>query len=540
MTARAQKGRAGSAAAAPARRGRDRRACVLPAPAGARYADGRPTVAVVGAGIAGLAAATALAERGVAVTLYEREPHVGGRVGGWPTRLRDGSTVTMSRGFHAFFRQYYNLRGLLRRTDPALARLTALPDYPLLHADGLRDSFRHVPRTPPWSALGFIALSRSFRLRDLRAMDPLAALPLLDVRVPEVYHRLDGVSADAFLDAVGFPQRARHLAFEVFSRSFFADPRELSAAEMALMFHIYFLGSAEGLLFDVPGSPFPNALWEPLVRYLRGHDAEVRTDTPVEHVSPARGGGHEVACSRDERWYDAVVLALDTGGLRSLVARSDRLGDAAWRERVARLRTAPPFLVSRLWLDRPVAPDRPGFLGTSGFGGLDNISVLDRWEDEAARWAARTGGSVVELHAYAVAPGVPRETEQKRLVEQLHRVYPETRTATVVDVRHEWREDCPLFPVGGYADRPTVRTPDPSLVVAGDLVRTDLPVALMERAATTGFQAANALLERWGVRGQTLWTVPDRGRGPLLRGLAGWQSRRGGTAEGTPSERYAQ
>jgi isorenieratene synthase len=172
-----------------------------------------------------------------------------------------------------------------------------------------------------------------------------------------------------------------------------------------------------------------------------------------------------------------------------------------------------------------VAPGRPGFLGTSGFGPLDNVSVLERWEDEAARWSARTGGSVVELHAYAVEPRESREVVRASLLDQLRRVYPETRGAAVVDARHEWHDDCPLFPVGGFTGRPTVRTPDPGLVVAGDLVRTDLPVALMERAATTGFLAADALLERWGVRGQTLWTVPARGRGAVLRGLAGRAAR---------------
>ncbi|MGW7618563.1 FAD-dependent oxidoreductase [Streptomyces antimycoticus] len=506
-----------------ARRGRDRRARTLPARPGVPRVRGTPpSVAVVGAGIAGLAAATGLAERGVAVTLYEKRPYLGGRVGGWPTALRDGTTVTMSRGFHAFFRQYYNLRGLLRRTDPGLERLTGLPDYPLRGAGGLHDSFRHVPRTPPFSALGFVALSPSFRLADLRAIDPVAALPLLDVRVPEVYERLDGTSAHDFLDAVRFPESARHLAFEVFSRSFFADPRELSAAEMALTFHIYFLGSAEGLLFDVPRAPFPAALWDPLAGYLTRHHAEVRTGTAVEHIAPVPDGGFVVASDRDERRHDGVVLALDTAGLRSLVARCPQLGDAPWRRRIGRLRTAPPFLVSRLWLDRPVAPDRPGFLGTSGFGTLDNISVLERYEDEAARWNARTGGSVVELHAYAVPPDAPRDVEHKRLLDQLHRVYPETSTATVLDARHEWHDDCPLFPAGGYRDRPAVRTPHPRLVVAGDVVRTGLPVALMERAATSGFLAANALLERWGVRGQTLWTVPHRGRGALLRALATW------------------
>jgi isorenieratene synthase len=504
-----------------ARRGRDRRARLLPPPPGTARIDGtRPSTAVVGGGIAGLAAATALAERGVRVTLYESMPYLGGRVGGWPADLNDGTTVTMSRGFHAFFRQYYNLRGLMRRTDPGLERLTGLPDYPLRHSGGLRDGFRHVPRTPPWSALGFAALSPSFGLRELRRMDPVAALPLLDVRVPEVYERLDGVSAHDFLEAVRFPRAARHLAFEVFSRSFFADPRELSAAEMALMFHIYFLGSAEGLLFDVPRAPFPAALWEPLAAYLRRHGADLRTTAPVEHVAPTADGGYEVATAGDERRHDTVVLALDTAGLRALIARCDRLGNAQWRERIARLRTAPPFLVTRLWLDRPVAPERPGFLGTSGYGTLDNISVLERYEDEAARWAARTGGSVVELHAYALPPEASRDVEQKRLIGQLHRVWPETRTAGVVDARHEWRADCPLFSVGAHFDRPTVRTPEPGVMLAGDLVRTDLPVALMERAATTGFLAANALLERWGVRGQSLWTVPDRGRSAVLRALA--------------------
>ena len=46
------------------------------------------------------------------------------------------------------------------------------------------------------------------------------------------------------------------------------------------------------------------------------------------------------------------------------------------------------------------------------------------------------------------------------------------------------------------------------------------PVAAAHGAATSGFLAANALLERWGVRGQTLWTVPRAGRSALLRGLA--------------------
>jgi carotenoid phi-ring synthase / carotenoid chi-ring synthase len=84
----------------------------------------------------------------------------------------------------------------------------------------------------------------------------------------------------------------------------------------------------------------------------------------------------------------------------------------------------------------------------------------------------------------------------------------------------EWRQDCPLFAPGTFAGRPSVAGPMPGLVLAGDGVRVDLPVALMERAATTGWQAANRLLTRWGLAGHPLTTVPLRGRLAPFRALA--------------------
>ncbi|HEX2300851.1 MAG TPA: FAD-dependent oxidoreductase, partial [Pseudonocardiaceae bacterium] len=359
----------------------------------------QPRVAVVGGGIAGVSAAAALAERGVEVHLLEREPQLGGRLRGWPVTLADGSAATMTRGFHAFFRQYYNLRALLRRADPDGLALTPLADYPLVDADGHADSFKGLPRTPPWNALAFALTSPTFRWRDLLTrIDPVAALPLLDVSVPEIYQRLDDQDAMTFLQRVRFPAAAQHLAFSVFSRSFFADPRELSAAELATMFHIYFLGSSEGLVFDVTVEPFLQAVWEPMRSYLTGIGVTVRTGAEVHEIIPGRQRRFLARTTATEVDVDAVVLAADVPGLQTLLAASPSLGEPGWRRQVGRLRTAPPFLVSRLWLDRPVRRDRPGFLGTSGFGSLDNVSVLERFEGEAARWARRSGGSVVELH----------------------------------------------------------------------------------------------------------------------------------------------
>nr|WP_238345701.1 FAD-dependent oxidoreductase [Actinopolymorpha cephalotaxi] len=506
--------------------GRDRRATLLPSPTvrPVPRPPEAPRVAVVGGGIAGVSAAVALAERGVRVVLFEREPHLGGRLAGWSTRLNDGSEVTMTRGFHAFFRQYYNLRALIERVDPGLGSLVPLRDYPLLHADGVRDTFTRVPRTPPLNAAVFAATSPTFAARDFLRLKPRAALPMVDVSVPDVYHRLDDVDALTFLNRIGFPAAARDLAFSVFSRSFFADPRDLSAAELVAMFHLYFLGSSEGLLFDVPSSPFPQALWNPLASYLYDRGAQVELDTPVRSVEPSAvgGGGRTHLVHTDKAIYDVdgVVLAADVPGLRSLVTGSAALGTPEWRDQLAGLPSAPAFLVSRLWLSTPVRADRPAFAGTAGYGPLDNVSVLDRYEDEARAWAGRTGGSVVELHAYAVPDGTDLDKLRHEVLEQLHRVFPETADATVVDERHEFRADCPLFPPGGFDRRPTVTTPDPGVVVAGDLVRVDAPVALMERAATSGLLAANHLLARWGRPTHQVWSVPNAGRWRALRALS--------------------
>jgi isorenieratene synthase len=501
---------------------KDSRRVAHPAPRGLPDAGALPAVphvVVIGAGIAGLAAAAGLSERGVSVDVLERQPNLGGRVAGWTERLDDGTVTTNNRGFHAFFRQYYNLRALLQRSDPGLQRLRAVEDYPLVDGEGRRDTFRGLPQSPPWNALVFALRSPTFRFRDLIRINATAAAPLATVTVPGIYERLDDRNADTFLTDINFPVAARHLAFEVFARSFFARPDRLSAAELAAMFHIYFLGSSEGLVFDVAESNFDTALWNPLGEYLGTKGVKFHTGVSVSSIST--GGVKQLRVHTDDGNLidaDGVVLATDVGGLQQIVGASTGLGDADWRHRVAAMEVAPPFMVQRLWLDRPVDASRPDFLGTGGLEPVDNISVVSNYERQAAEWARANGGSVVEVHSYSVS--AQEEQLREQMLARLHEIYPETAAAQIVTERILLRQDCPLFSPGSHAIRPSVDTPVPGLMLAGDGIRIDLPVALMERAATTGWTAANRLLAGWGVSGHTLYTVPVQGRSPVLRRLA--------------------
>ena len=366
--------------------------------------------------------------------------------------------------------------------------------------------------------MAFALRSPTFRLRDLVRLNARAAAPLAAVSVPETYARLDDVDAESFLRDINFPKAAQHLAFEVFSRSFFTRPSGLSAAELATMFHIYFLGSSEGLVFDVANADFDVALWQPLAHLLRGKGVRIHTESAVQSVTVTGDGAFSVTAGT-EITTAGVVIATDVAGLQSIVGNSGDLGDDAWRSRIAQMGTAAPFVVRRLWLDRSVDAGRPAFLGTGGLPPVDNISVLERYEAEAAAYHARTGGSVVELHAYSVDADSPQLRHD--LDARLHALYPETAAARVVHESTLCRSDCPRLAPGDFNDRPTVATPQPGVALAGDGIRIDLPVALMERAATTGMAAANTLLAHFGVRGHDLYTVPVRGRSSVLRHLAG-------------------
>jgi isorenieratene synthase len=142
---------------------------------------------------------------------------------------------------------------------------------------------------------------------------------------------------------------------------------------------------------------------------------------------------------------------------------------------------------------------------------LDNISCYERFQDESAAWAVKHGGSVVELHAYALPEGLDEAAIRADLIAGLQTFYPETRGVRVLDECLLIRQDCPAFPPGSMRLRPTTQTGLPDVTLAGDFVSVPLPCALMERATVSGFIAANTLLARHGVAPEPVRSVPRQG-----------------------------
>src|SRR6185369_4858306 len=262
------------------------------------------SVAVVGAGLAGLRAATLLADRGFAVSLFEKAGHLGGKIGAWSHRLPDGTTVEGAHGVHAFFRQYYNLRRFLDEVG-AGGSLRPIADYRILGRDGRAYGFRDLDTTP---ILNVAALLRTpmMPLRELVRRPRLSRLTTMMAYHPDdTFARWDDESFAAFAERVDLTPALR-VVFNSFARAFFATPDRMSAAEVIKSFHFYYFSHDLGLLYDHPSDAYGPALLAPIRARLDALGVALHLGTSVDAIE-GDADGFRIG---DEP-FDYLVLAPD-------------------------------------------------------------------------------------------------------------------------------------------------------------------------------------------------------------------------------------
>lgn len=480
------------------------------------------SVAVIGAGLAGLAAASRLAQRGFAVTLFERNEYIGGKLGAWKTTMPDGREIGMSHGFHAFFHQYYNLRLWFAELGID-KRLRSVGDYLTLTVDGRESSFKDVATTP---ILNLLSLARK-GVYDLREV----ARPPTGTKM-EALLRYDPVQTSADYDDISyarFAEEARlpanlRVVFNTFARAFFSDADKMSMAELMKGFHYYYLSNDCGLIYDHLDDDFEPALLAPLREHLREHRVDVRTNAEIAQIVPTSDGRYEIA----DETFDYLVVASDVVGTRALFERSPKLA-AVVPTTAAKVSTSTPgqrYAVLRVWLDRSFVRDLPGFMITERVALLDSVTLVHYTERESKAWvaereAAGTAGSVIELHCYSVPESLPQDEAplREQLIAEMRQFFSELADAQIVHSYFYVRRDFPGFHVGKHATRPSWETERDNLFLAGDWVQLPLPAMLMEAAYSSGLLAANAICRREGVREYPVWTVPQRGL------MAGWPKR---------------
>ena len=429
----------------------------------------KPRVAVVGGGLAGLAAAIECADRGAAVTLYEGRSRLGGATFSF---TRNG--LELDNGQHVALRCCTAYLGFLRR----LGVEDLLPLQHRLHVPVLREGRRPalLSRTalpPPLHLAATLLRYAPLGLRErLAAARAATALGKLDPDDPA----LDGRTFADWLRAHGQSENAIEALWNLIALPTLNLPAsEASLAGAVKVFRTGLLDRADASDIGVPEVPFRRLHAEPAARALEKAGGRLLTSTPVRSVSAER----QVAIDGGTEDADAVILAVPHEAVPQ-IAPAD-LVDA---DALAALGTSPIVNLhvhyDRKVLDGPLAaaigsPVQWLFDRTQASGAAQGQLVaisLSHAVDEI-------GGSVADLRG--------------RYLPALERLLPQARGATILDfaVTHEPRATFRAAP-GTQVLRPGPRTRTRGLYLAGAWTATGWP-ATMEGAVRSGLAAADAV-----------------------------------------------
>ncbi|MFO0727791.1 MAG: FAD-dependent oxidoreductase [Myxococcota bacterium] len=462
-------------------------------------------VAVIGGGLAGLAAASTLAGRGYAVEIFEKKPHLGGKIGAWKEILPSGEEVWLSHGFHAFFRHYYNLNAWLDRLGLRRS-FRAIDDYLILDREGRQTRFAEVATTPGFNLLG---LAR----RGLFPLSPVIFGPARDLMgvfleydPARTFERYDRLTLADFDRAAALPAGLK-VAFRTFSRAFFADEDRISLAELIKSFHFYYLSHDYGLTYDYPADEYEASLLRPIRAHLEGLGVRLHLGRGVRALARTARG-----FSVDGEPFDKVVLAADVGAARGILEQATGLPAGP---PLGGLVAGQRYAVLRLWVDRDARPDLPGFFVTDRHQLLDAVALLHRLEAASRSWAGASR-AVLELHSYAVPDAMADAEVEPALLAELTRFLPELEGLQILGRSLQIGRDFTAFHRGLAAARPASDSGVPGLWFAGDWVKLPMPAMLLEAAFTSGLFAANGVLGEDGLALAPIASVPLRG---LMAGI---------------------
>ncbi|MEL6439657.1 MAG: FAD-dependent oxidoreductase [Cyanobacteria bacterium J06621_8] len=457
-------------------------------------------IIVIGAGWAGLAATSHLANQGYDVTLLEAAPHPGGLVAGWQTP--GGRSV--EGGIHGFWYPYRNIFHQVRQLGlKPFTRFTRSSQYSPAGLEVESPIFQNERRLPaPWGTFAYT------RFKRLPLSDRLSALPLLYAVIDfdnsdQAWQDYDKITARELFKQYGVSERLYKESFEpMLLVGLFAPGEQCSAAAALGMLYYFILAHQPD--FDVVWcrGTVGAQIFQPWITQIEAAGGKVLTNKRVSDIVLDQSGRVKgVECGNEVYDADAVISGVSITGLKKIVAGSQTLNNYPQFCNLSNLKGI-DVLATRLWFDRKIKIPLPsnacfGFDATTGWTFFDLNDLHDEYHDEP--------NSVVEADFYHANQLLSMSNEQ--IVEKVHRdlttCIPAFEDAKVIDSSViRVKEGVTHFFPGSYQYLLSATTDIPNLFLSGDWIVTDHGSWSQEKAYVTGLEAANLVIKQFGVGDQ--------------------------------------
>ncbi|WP_414546433.1 9,9'-di-cis-zeta-carotene desaturase [Nostoc sp. CCY0012] len=473
-------------------------------------------VAIVGAGLAGLATAVDLADAGCEVQIFESRPFVGGKVSSWVDG--DGNHIEM--GLHVFFGCYYQLFDLMEKVG-ALSNLRLKEHTHTFINKGGRTGaldFRFVTGAPFNGLKAFFTTSQLSLQDKIQNAIALGTSPIVRGLVDfdgamKTIRNLDKVSfAEWFRSHGGSEGSIKRMWNPIAYALGFIDCDHISARCMLTIFQFFAAKTEASIMRMLEGSP-DEYLHKPIIKYLEARGAKIHTRRQVREIQFTQLGeethvtGMVVAQGDTVETItaDAYVFAGDVPGVQRVIPQEWR----KWSEfdNIYKLDAVPVATVQLRfdgWVTELQDAEKRKQLNHAA--GIDNLlytadADFSCFADLALASPSdyyRPGqGSLLQL---VLTPGDAfikqnNEAIAQHVLKQVHELFPSSRELnmtwySVVKLAQSLYREAP----GMDVYRPHQKTPIPNFFLAGSYTQQDY-IDSMEGATISGRRAAKVVLE---------------------------------------------
>ncbi|MBD2249750.1 9,9'-di-cis-zeta-carotene desaturase [Nostoc parmelioides] len=473
-------------------------------------------VAIVGAGLAGLATAIDLADAGCEVQIFESRPFVGGKVGSWIDG--DGNHVEM--GLHVFFGCYYQLFELMNKVGAFSHLRLKEHTHTFVNKGGRTGAldFRFFTGAPFNGLKAFFTTSQLSLQDKLQNAIALGTSPIVRGLVDfegamKTIRNLDKISfADWFRSHGGSNGSIKRMWNPIAYALGFIDCENISARCMLTIFQFFAVRSEASVLRMLEGSP-DEYLHQPILRYLEARGTKIYTRRQVREIKYAEAEGQTrvtgiVVAKGDEVeeiTADAYVCACDIPGIQRVLPQEWR----KWSEfdNIYKLDAVPVATVQmrfdgwvtelqdenkRKQLKEAVGLDNLLYTADADFSCFADLALTS-----PSDYYRQGQGSLLQL---VLTPGDPfikesNEAIAQHVLKQVYELFPSSRELnmtwySVVKLAQSLYREAP----GMDVYRPSQKTPIANFFLAGSYTQQDY-IDSMEGATISGRQAAKVILD---------------------------------------------
>jgi len=427
-------------------------------------------VAVVGGGLAGIAAALELSDAGATVTLFEARARLGGAT--YSVRRKDH---WIDNGQHVLLRCCTAYRSFLTRLGvEQLVPIQPRLRIPVLREDEPPAFLRRAPLPAPLhlvpTLLRYSLLGPRERVSALRAAAALRKLDPAD-------QTLDLQTFGGWLRAHGQSDAAVAELWNLITLPTLNLPASEGSLLLATMvFRTGLLDAADACDIGVPSVPLQQLHGDAAATALEHAGVRVALGTPVRKAE-----GRRILLDEDGHDADAVIVTVPHDSVARIVP------DGAVDSGALAALGSSPIVNLHLHFDRRVL-DEP-------FAAAEAASPL-QWLFDRTQASEVTQGQLVSVSLSGAQADIaePLATLRERYLPAVQRLLPAARDAEILDftATREPRATFRASP-GTARLRPGPGTIVPGLYLAGAWTNTGWP-ATMESAVRSGLAAARAAL----------------------------------------------